>query len=454
MSAWRLSRHELSLQLKQWKVGVKTIPAVLLLAAWTGIGVLLATRLDAATLPDEVALSPIVTLALLFAATLFFAQALLQATRTLFTAGDLPLLLSAPVPARRIVAAKLFGIAWGIVAIFGPALLPILVPVAIVHDPRWLGAAAMLVLLAVVAAAAALALLVGLARLAGSRQAQTAGNILAAFFGGLFFLLTQLAAPSMAALATLEADHPLLAPARAVLGDPVMLAVCLFVAVAMALATARFAEARIRALVSEATAPRRTGSPGAMLPAQGLLGSIIVKEWRLLSREPELLFQILLRVMYLIPLLWIIIRGRDEDMLLMTAGIAFIAGQLCSSIAWLTVSGENLPDLLATAPVPRPTLHLAKLSAALLPSLVLLALACGVFAYWSPATAATAFVTGTLVALATGSIELKLVRPMPRAAFGKSKEGSFVRSMLIIAVSLAIAGGGTWLGSLIFGPLA
>lgn len=156
--------------------------------------------------------------------------------------------------------------------------------------------------------------------------------------------------------------------------------------------------------------------------------------------------------MYLVPLLWIIIRGREEDMLLMSAGIAFVAGQLCSSIAWLTISGEDVPDLLAAAPVPPRTLHLAKLCAALLPSLALLAIACGTFAYWSPAAAASAFVTGTLVALAAGSLELKLARPMPREAFGKSKEGSFFRTLPLLLVSLAIAASGTWLGARIFGP--
>lgn len=452
---WRLGRHELSLQLKQWRIGVGMVPAGLLLAAWTGVGFLLATRLDPAAIPDEAVLRPTITLAILFATTLFLSQALLQATRALFTTGDLQLLMSAPVSGRRIVAAKMLGIAWGILAIFGPALLPILLPFAILHDWRWLGAAAMLVILAWAAAAMALSLLIAIAGVAGSRRAQTAGNILAAIFGGLFFLFTQLAIPAMAALSALDGGHPLLAPARGALGDPVALVAAALATAALALAAARFAGGRIRAISNEAAAtPRRSGGSGASLAARGLLGAIVIKEWRLLSREPELLFQVLLRMIYLVPLLWIIVRGRDEDMLLMAAGIAFIAGQLCGSIAWLTVSGEDVPDLLATAPVPRRALQRAKLAAAFLPSLVLLALACGIFARWSPAAAVTAFATGAMVALAAGSIELKLARPMPRAAFGKSKEGSFPRSMLILAVSLAIAAGGTWLGSQFFGGLA
>lgn len=453
MSAYRFSLHELRLQLRQWRIGTGMGPAMLLLAVWTGVGILLATRLDSVPLPGDAAPGPIITLVLLFGATLFLSQALLQATRALFTAGDLQLLLSAPVPERRIVVAKMLGIAWGILAIFGPALLPILLPVAIMHDWRWLGAAAMLVILALAAAAVALALLVAIAAVAGTRQARTAGNILAAVFGGLFFLFTQLAPPAMTALSALDSDHVLLAPAQGVRGDAAVIIAGALAAAAMTLTAARFAGKRLRAIANEVAAPRQRARSGMSLSARGLLGAIVIKEWRLLSREPELLFQILLRVLYLVPLLWIIVRGRDEDMLLMAAGIAFIAGQLCSSIAWLAVSGEDVPDLLATAPVTRRALLRGKLAAALLPSLVLLALACGILAGWSPSAAATAFVTGTIVALATGSIELKLVRPMPRAAFGKSKEGSFMRSMLILAVALAIAAGGAWLGARIFGGL-
>ena len=53
--------------------------------------------------------------------------------------------------------------------------------------------------------------------------------------------------------------------------------------------------------------------------------------------------------------------------------VIFLAGHLAGALAWLTVSTEEAPDLLATAPVSRRQIQRAKLEAALIPTAVIAA---------------------------------------------------------------------------------
>ena len=53
--------------------------------------------------------------------------------------------------------------------------------------------------------------------------------------------------------------------------------------------------------------------------------------------------------------------------------VVFLAGHLAGALAWLTVSTEEAPDLLATAPVRRRDVLWAKLQAALVPTAVIAA---------------------------------------------------------------------------------
>ena len=57
----------------------------------------------------------------------------------------------------------------------------------------------------------------------------------------------------------------------------------------------------------------------------------------------------------------------------MWLAVVFLAGHLAGALAWLTVSTEEAPDLLATAPVRRRDVLWAKLQAALVPTAVIAA---------------------------------------------------------------------------------
>ena len=78
------------------------------------------------------------------------------------------------------------------------------------------------------------------------------------------------------------------------------------------------------------------------------------KEWTLLRRDPWLLSQTLMQMLYLLPpalLLWRNFSGGAGTLVLLSPVLIMAAGQLAGGLAWLAISGEDAPDLVATAPV-------------------------------------------------------------------------------------------------------
>ncbi|MGC1825333.1 MAG: permease, partial [Pseudolabrys sp.] len=78
------------------------------------------------------------------------------------------------------------------------------------------------------------------------------------------------------------------------------------------------------------------------------------KEWALLQRDPWLISQTLMQVLYLIPpalLLWVTFGDRNGSYVVLIPVVVMAAGQLAGGLAWLSISGEDAPDLVATAPI-------------------------------------------------------------------------------------------------------
>lgn len=453
-----LCRHELRLQMKQWRIDRYRIALFALLAAYVVVGIVVALSLRAVPIRPTAPLLGLITAVILFVGSLMISQAMLQATRTLFLNNDLMLLMTAPVSPGRVFAAKFLGVAAGLATVYGSLILPLILPLAAIVDPGLLGVVPVLAFLSIAASLIAMSALVVATRSLGVARARAFGNIAAAIFGGLFFLLFQLLLPPSDAAGSFSAiglgagigpDHAMFVLARGVLGDPPVLLALAAATCILILASVRLAGSAFRLSLQEAgagavrRAPRRGG---AVRGSAGPFGSVVTKEFLVLLREPELLFQVALRLMYLVPLVYIALRGRSGNAFVLAAAIAFVTGQLCSSIAWLMISGEDVPDLLATSPVPRATIRRAKLAAAILPSAGVAAIICAVLAYWHPFAAICAFVVAMLVALAVGSIEIALAEPQPKSRFGNNKDADFVRVMLILSMSLAISAGGAWIG--------
>ena len=393
--------------------------------------------------------------------TLILSQTLSNATLVFYERGDLDLLLSSPVPPHRVLTVRALAIASTPFLIFSGLLTPFLVPIALYGHPQWLAAYGVLGALTLSATAAGLALAVGLFRLIGPRRTRTAGQLLAAFVGAGFFVSSQIRnvfphhAPSLLAfLKSLVAagyfhtDSPVAWPARAVMGEPRAISAfmvgagVLFFATVSTIGTRFSNDASLAAGVATYRVPARQGRAFQSW-AKGVFAVLVAKELKLLRRDPALLSLVFLRVLYFLPLVIVLVRSaifRVAGQVEVGAGVlVFACSQVASSLAWITVSAEDARDLLKSAPVGTNVLRLAKVSAAVLPLMVLLALPIMVLGWFSPWIA---FVTAIALVLSCGSmglIALWFEAPGQRKIFRRQGGGSLMANLAALVLGLSCA---------------
>ena len=83
---------------------------------------------------------------------------------------------------------------------------------------------------------------------------------------------------------------------------------------------------------------------------------------------PWLVSQTLMQLLYLLPpalLLWRSYGEGTGALVVLVPVLVMAAGQLAGGLAWLAISGEDAPDLVATAPIPRSHIVRAKVEAVL-----------------------------------------------------------------------------------------
>jgi ABC-2 type transport system permease protein len=147
-------------------------------------------------------------------------------------------------------------------------------------------------------------------------------------------------------------------PARATLGDMPALMVVFSISTIMLTATicifaprfGEFAFATAGVSGNRTRQGRRSSGFHRNGPTQALRG----KEWTLLQRDPWLMSQILMQLLYLLPpafILWRSFHDGSGASTLLVPILIIAAGQLAGGLAWLAVSGEDAPDLIASAPV-------------------------------------------------------------------------------------------------------
>lgn len=458
--AW-LVLHELRLSLRGGRRrGATTWIGYVLLAVMLAGGILTALAIRDIPLPRSPMSDVIVLTALAGVFSFMVTQAMIGSQRTLYEVGDLDLLLSAPIAPRTVLAAKLLGIATAIILTYAALGLPFLVPIAALGHPGLFGFIAIALSAALVASAVGLALTLTLARVAGPRAARTIGQIAAALIGGAVFLITQIAnggdrRRSLYLVIYEEVQKTGIArsplgrlPGAAAFGDPLAVAILLGGAIALfALAAWAFQRWFLRGFQDAGThlspARGRAARRGiARLFKPGLFATIFAKEWRLLARDPALAFQIVLRLIYLAPLLFIAMRGNHPFPL--GPSLAFfsvaVAGQLVGSFAWLTVSAEDSPDLIKVAPVDKGEVDRAKLFAALaMAAPVAVLLPVGI-ALETVAGAAVTLVMSVIGGTLAGLLELKLGKPAPRKSFARRRAGSWVVGVLSLLITAVVGG--------------
>jgi ABC-2 type transport system permease protein len=327
-----------------------------------------------------------ITATLLLSWFLMVSQAMESLTRAFYARSDLDLILASPVAAYKIFAVRMAMVALSVVTMALPLAAPFIDMLAWRGGARWLGAYGVIPAMGAAAAALAIALTVALFRAVGARRTRLVAQIVAAVIGAAFVIGLQVAAIQSYgtlsrtsvlqsdALLALAPDVDSLAwwPARAALGDGVALAGVLafgFIALALAVAAVapRFGEYAITAAGAVASPAGRAGRHKTfrrVSPRQALRR----KEWLLLFRDPWLVSQTLMQMLYLAPpalLLWKSFEANGGAVNLLVPVLVMAAGQLAGGLAWLTISGEDAPDLVATAPVPARYVLRAKIEAVL-----------------------------------------------------------------------------------------
>jgi len=347
-------------------------------AYWT-----VARYADANLASDPAALVGI-TGTLLLSWSLLLSQAMESVTRAFYSRSDLDLILSSPASARKVFAVRMGRIAAAAVAVAVLLAAPFINVLAVLGGSRWLAAYGVVAAMGTVATAAALALTIALFRTVGAKRTRLIAQIVAAVIGAAFVIGLQIAAifsaGNLSRYAALQSDWVLAHtpdsssvfwwPARAVLGDyAALVGVVAFgigvLGVSIALFSRRFGEhAVVAAGVSSTIVRQRRWSLGfRRRPPSRVLRQ---KEWTLLQRDPWLISQTLMQILYLLPpalLLWVTFRKGNDAFVVLIPVVVMAAGQLAGGLAWLSISGEDAPDLVATAPIATHRILAAKIEA-------------------------------------------------------------------------------------------
>lgn len=399
-SLWLL-RHELRLfwySLASGKEGAPRRPTWRVLGGgllvWLGLHAAVFALLDAmgpisSMPPRQFAVA--VTALLLTAFLFMLSSALKSSVETLFDRGDLDLLLSSPLPSRSIFTVKLAGMTFGVAGLYLFFLAPFAHVGLVLGHFRWLAIYPVLCAMAVLAAAAAMLLTLALVRLLGARRTRVVAQVVGALAGAFLFLLSQAGnlvsqqdgpAPTaiarvMAAVETLDPDSLLLLPARAALGDTRAVAIVAALGLLAALLTVRSTHRFFVQGLQQAAGSARVPSPAGAVRYRfdrSLARLVIVKEWRLVWRDPHLISQVLLQLLYLLPLCFVVFRKSELQVPAIAGGLTMLCGSLSASLSWIILLAEDAPDLLQTSPAKMATVRMAKLAAAVLPVGALVAL--------------------------------------------------------------------------------
>lgn len=310
------------------------------------------------------------------------------AVSALFGRGDMDLLVSSPVPIRDVYTVRAMAVGFASVALLVYFWMPI-ADMGPVHG-HWgaLAAYPVLVAIGMMCAALAFAGTLALVRLLGPRRAQVTAQIVGAFTGAFLVLAMQFetvlpkaARESLRAWLVSEESpawlgpHSVLTwPARALFGDPLpliaTLAVCIGVFVLVTRLTARAFASAVQD--GAALTARRRSVAKERRFASGLARIVITKELKLITRDPALIARSLVQLLYFVPLMVILARNAHLAAVL-AASLVALAASLAGTLAYITVSGEEAPDLVGTAPVSGERVRWLKAAAALGPVVILVA---------------------------------------------------------------------------------
>jgi ABC-2 type transport system permease protein len=385
------ARHEIRLAWREWiammtagrrwrgrsvAIGLMVVVAVMHLPAYAVIG-----RFADLQQPLDKPALIVITACVFLAWALMLSQAIESVTRVFYARADLDLIMSSPARLSNVFSVRIAAIALAVIMMALLLSTPFIDVLVLCGGSRWLAACGVIVAAGLSAAAVAIAVTVALFRSIGPRRTRLVAQIVAAVIGAGFVIALQIAAilsygtlsrfavltSDAAAAFAPDLDSLLWWPARAMLGDAEAL-LCLLAAglvllgITMAVYSPRFADYVIR--VSATAAPAHRGRGAKPFRAGSRQQALRRKEFVLLRRDPWLVSQTLMQLLYLLPpalMLWRSFADRSVAILLITPVIVMAAGQLAGGLAWLTISGEDAADLVTTAPLPAARVTRAKI---------------------------------------------------------------------------------------------
>ena len=386
----------------------------------------------------------VITATILLAWALMLSQAIESVTRVFYARADLDLIMSSPVALANVFSVRIAAIALSVIAMALLLSTPFVDVLVIGGGWRWLSAFGVVVAVGLAATAVAIAVTIILFRLIGPSRTRLVAQILAAVIGAGFVIALQVAAilsyGTLSRFAVLTSDAaaafaPDLEsiawwPARAALGDGEAL-LCLLagglvlLGAVMAIFSPRFADAVVSASANAATANehRRAGAFRAGSRQQALRW----KEFVLLKRDPWLVSQSLMQLLYLVPpalLLWRSFADSSAALVLVTPVIVMAAGQLAGGLAWLTISGEDAADLVTSAPLPVSRVTRAKIEVVLIVIVVIFAPLVIALAFASPLQAAITASGVVIAATSATAIQLWFRVQARRSQFRRRQTSS------------------------------
>ena len=476
------ARHELRLAWREWmammsggRVTRRVAIAVFLVVAASLIHLLayglLAPWVRQGIVPDRATLVLLTGSGLLFW-TVMLSQALESITRVYYARSDLDLILSSPASSRQVFAVRTAAVGLSTVLLAALLASPLLNMLAFLDGPHWLAGYGVVLAMGALSTAIALAVTLALFRIVGPKRTRLIAQIVAAIVGAGFVIGIQAAAiiyyGSFSRFALLQSpdviaaapppDSPVWLPAKALMGEVPALVLMLVLglgalALAIVLSASSYGAHAISAAgLSHVRSQRRPSRRGFRRMSQRQ--ALRLKEWRLLQRDPWLLSQTLMQILYLLPpalLLWLNFGNSAGAFVVVVPVLVMAAGQLAGGLAWLAISGEDAHDLVATAPLAPRTVLLAKIEAVLAVIAVILAPLLLALAIASPFMA---MVTAICVSLSAGSattIQLWFRTVARRAMFRRRQVASRAATLseafasIMWAATGAVWASGSWL---------
>jgi ABC-2 type transport system permease protein len=390
------ARHELRLAWREWLammtagrrghkraavIGLVVFAAIMHLPAYAVIGRFadLQAPLDKSTLI-------VITATILLAWALMLSQAIESVTRVFYARADLDLIMSSPARLTNVFSVRIAAIALMVITMALLFSTPFVDVLVIGGGARWFAAYGVVVAIGLSAAAIAIAVTILLFRLIGPNRTRLVAQVLAAIIGAGFVIALQVAAilsyGTLSRFAVLTSDAAAAFapdieslfwwPARAALGDGEALLLLLasglvLLGTVMTIFSPRFADTAIGS--SENASSIRQIARAKAFRAGSRQHALRRKEFVLLRRDPWLISQTLMQLLYLVPpalMLWRSFSDSTLAVVLVTPVIVMAAGQLAGGLAWLTISGEDAADLVATAPLPPSRVIRAKIEVVLI----------------------------------------------------------------------------------------